>query len=144
MVFKGQKEKFATIQSELEKAFQKILHKKVVVHPAGRTDAKVHALGQVIHIQIPSNFLEKKLLFENNQFIKYINSILPNDIKILEYQKVPNSFHARYSCISREYKYIIYNNPISPCFFGEYLLWIKKPLDIQAMKKSAKYLIGEK
>ena len=87
-----------TVQDELEAALRTIFQDRVVVYGAGRTDAGVHASGQVAHITLPRAFSLPRL-------VRGLNSILPRDVKILNGVAVPPTFHARFSARSRTYVY---------------------------------------
>ena len=92
-----------SIQSCIEKAISIIANEYISIYCAGRTDAKVHALGQVIHFKTYSN---RKI----SAWITGVNTYLPKDIVIVWAKKVNTYFHARFSAITRRYLYIIYNN----------------------------------
>ena len=97
-----------TVQGEIEKALNIISRKKIHITASGRTDAGVHALGQVLHFDFYDNISLKKLC-------RSMNGILKNDISIKNAYMVHSSFHARYSAIQREYIYLIYNLPERRC-----------------------------
>lgn len=125
-----------SIQNCLEKSLSKITSHKVNVFCAGRTDSGVHAIGQVVHFE--TNNYRK-----NTAWTLGLNKELPNDIAIRWAKKVPNTFHARFSAISRQYYYIIYNNRLRPALLHDNVTHIYHPLNIERMKNAAKYLIGE-
>ena len=124
-----------SIQNELEKALTKINKGKVEVKGSGRTDTKVHALGQMVHFDLDVDIPEERL-------INAINSLLSNYIRVLSCIKVDDSFHARFNVKKKTYKYVIN--------MGEYDV-IKedlvynycRELNINNMKKASKYLIGK-
>lgn len=126
-----------TVQEVLENALSQVYNEKIIVTASGRTDSGVHALGQVIHFDAPSSNLPcEKLPFAVAQY-------LPNDISIIKTEEVDSEFHARYSCKSKTYKYRLicsdYNLPLE---YGR--AWIcAYQLDIDKMKKAAKYFVGE-
>lgn len=126
-----------TVQEVLESALSQVYNASINVTASGRTDSGVHALGQVIHFDAPSSSLPcEKLPFAVAQY-------LPNDISIIETEKVDSEFHARYSCKSKTYKYrLIYSEHNLPLEYGR--AWIcAYQLDIDKMKKAAKYFVGE-
>jgi tRNA pseudouridine38-40 synthase len=94
------------VQDHLKKAFQNILSAPVVVHGAGRTDAGVHALGQVAHVDVPSE------RFALATWIAALNANLPPEIRVMRCQFAPRDFHARYSAIGKTYRYHLCSNPI--------------------------------
>jgi tRNA pseudouridine38-40 synthase len=89
-----------TIQGEVEKAIEKVTGQKVILYAAGRTDAGVHALGQVANFKIDHNL-------EPEQYAKAVNYYLPPTIRVMKSFKVPDNFHARKSARWRNYRYII-------------------------------------
>ena len=129
------------IQEEIEKGLYTILREKTPIHAAGRTDTGVHALGQVIHFKLSQK--------SNNQFkslenlIYSLNSVLPKDISVIYGSHVSHDFHARFSCISREYVYCVANHPFRPAAHP-YFYWVRQPLDIKAIKETIPCLLGEK
>lgn len=146
--FQRQKEKFThdglpllTIQEELEKAISILFRQPIKIYAAGRTDAKVNALGQVIHFEVNDT---KNYTQDMKKLIYSLNSILPQDISIVHGQRVPPDFHARFSCLQREYVYLIHNSPVRSALLAEQTLWLRIPLDVSAMQEARKILLGEK
>lgn len=135
--FQSQK-KENTVANQLKKAIQIITDvEDMKIYCAGRTDAGVHALGQVINF-----FTEKTNLNEDN-WIKALNSYLPKDIRILSCEFAAHGFNARKSAYSREYWYKLINSPVISAldykFSGHYI----NPLNIELLNKYCSYLIGE-
>jgi tRNA pseudouridine38-40 synthase len=125
-----------TIQGELEAALKRITGETIQVFGSGRTDAGVHARGQVIHFDTNSNIpLEKWRLVLNNQ--------LPEAIVVRSVEEVDESFHARFNVKSKEYRYCIDNNPVPDVFRHRYADHIRFPLDVEAMRQAARHLVGE-
>jgi tRNA pseudouridine38-40 synthase len=124
-----------TIQGEIEKAIGLMTRQKVALIGAGRTDAGVHALAQV------ANFVcETKL--EPSVFIKGLNSLLPGDIIIRECVSADIEFHSRYYAKSKIYNYRILNREIPPAIGRQYAWFIRKKLDLDAMREAASHLVG--
>lgn len=123
-----------TIELELMNAFQKLLHVSVKIVPAGRTDRYVHAIGQVFHTDIDLDIPPLGLM-------KGLNSYLPKDIYLTNCKKVSNDFHARFSAISKEYRYYINTQKYIP-MLANYLPFIPN-LNLEKMKQAKDYLIGE-
>lgn len=126
-----------TIQGMLERALTIVLRQKARVYCAGRTDTGVNALGQVVHFQADYQKPIEELVYS-------LNSLLPKDIAIRYAAIVPENFHARFSCLSREYVYIIYNAPYRPSALGFKSLWVRGELDWSAVRAAIPFLIGEK
>lgn len=125
-----------TVQGELEAALKKI-HKgeHVKVTGSGRTDAGVHAVGQVIHFDTPLTIPEERWPI-------VLNSLLPDDVSIQNAVSVESEFHARYSVVKKEYRYKVYLNTYRDPFQRNYAFHFPYPLDIQEMEKASKFLIG--
>ncbi|MDH4129053.1 MAG: tRNA pseudouridine(38-40) synthase TruA [Spirochaetota bacterium] len=130
-----QKNEF-TIQEELEKSLTRILGEPIAVIGSGRTDTGVHALGQVANFKTNS-----KLPIE--QIFNAVNYYLPSDIRVFKCEEVDNDFHARFSAIKREYKYLIYNDIQCPPFIRNYVHFIRKSIDIEKLKRSLELFVGE-
>lgn len=125
-----------TIQGKLEASLSKVANQSVEVHCAGRTDAKVHAIGQVFHIQTG---VERPL----HAWIDGGNTYLPDEIAIKWIKAVDSKFHARYSAVARSYSYYIYNQPRRQALGGDRFTWIYKPLNADLMHEAAQSLVGE-
>lgn len=125
-----------TVQETVENALEKILGHTVRVTASGRTDAGVHAMGQVINFITPSAIPEKGLL-------SAMNSVFPSDITAVEVKEVHLNFHARYMARSKAYVYIIETAEIFSPFLSRYALHLPGMLDIEAMSLSAKMIEGE-
>ncbi len=120
-----------TIQGKLEEALMRIMGEKINLQAAGRTDAGVHALGQVASFRANCRLSEAELL-------RALNALLPFDIRILKVEKVPPNFHARKSARSKVYRYRIKISPIISPFDYRYVMHYPYPLDIQAMEEAAR------
>ena len=125
-----------TVQQAVETAIGKVADESVRIHCAGRTDAGVHATGQVIHFQTTK---QRDL----HSWLRGVNSNLPKSVSMPWIKQVENEFHARFSAVSREYRYIFYLRRISPAILKSYLTWEYRNLDIFRMRKAAQYLLGE-
>lgn len=124
------------VQNELEKALKKIASENSRVVPAGRTDAGVHALGQVAHFDAVVPLAAEKLA-------KALNSALPSSIAVQHCEEVSDSFHARFSAKSKEYVYVVLNRQIHSPFLRAYALHVPQNLDVENMKKAASFFTGE-
>ncbi len=127
--------RLTTIQGTIEKALAKIIAEKVNLIGSGRTDAGVHARGQVANFQTKSEIPPKNLQAA-------LNGLLPEDIVIKHTVQVPDDFHARYDAKSKSYCYTILNAPFSSPFSRKYAYFFPHHLDIATMKKAAKFLVG--
>ncbi|MFQ6022070.1 MAG: tRNA pseudouridine(38-40) synthase TruA [Acidiferrobacterales bacterium] len=124
-----------TIQGCVEEALSQVANELVRVTVAGRTDAGVHAAGQVIHFDSSAKRSEY-------EWLRGANSNLPDDAALLWVGEVDSSFHARFSATGRCYRYVIFNRPIRPTYLAGRVTWDYRPLDIAPMRQAAEYLIG--
>lgn len=134
-----QKNTSDTIQGKLEHILSTLAGEPINVNGSGRTDAGVHAIEQVanFHMNLPVNMTEDDLLL-------YMNKYLPEDIAVKSLVKVDSRFHARLSAVSKTYRYRIHVSPIANVFEKKYVYtYLDSPLNIEAMKKAASYLLGE-
>jgi tRNA pseudouridine38-40 synthase len=124
-----------SIQGLLERALMPFDGTPIVVHGAGRTDAGVHALGQVASLQFaPAH--------DPATVLKALNARLPVDVRVLAVEVVPDDFHARFSATGKTYRYQIRNAPIANPFERLYEWHLSEPLDIPAMQQAARALVG--
>ncbi|CAD83185.1 tRNA pseudouridine synthase A [Candidatus Blochmanniella floridana] len=126
----------SSIQSCLEYALSKVSSESILVFCGGRTDSGVHALEQIVHF-------ETQLKCSRSAWTLGVNCHLPNDICVRWVSEVDNSFHARFSAISRRYCYFIYNNRIRSAVFCKRVWSYSRFLDVNKMSKAAQYLLGE-
>lgn len=127
-----------TIQGKLEAILERMTGEPVAVIGSGRTDAGVHANGQVANAHFATNLSE-------NDILRYINTYLPEDIAVLEVTKVSDEFHSRYHAVEKCYLYRVSVSEV-PDVFKRRLVYEygKEPeLDLDAMRKAAEYLVGE-
>jgi tRNA pseudouridine38-40 synthase len=125
----------SSVQQSLEKALGIVANHPVTVICAGRTDSGVHARGQVVHFDSPSERSER-------QWLLGINSNLPDAVRVLWIRAVDDSFHARFGAYSRSYQYRILNRWVRPAIGFSYLGWCRDPLDERLMHEAAQVLQG--
>jgi tRNA pseudouridine38-40 synthase len=125
-----------TIQQTLEDALERLTGEKAALIGSGRTDAGVHARGQVASFRTAS-------AIPLQAFHKGLNSLLPKDIAVLEASEAEPSFHARKSALSKTYEYRILNRPSRSPLHHHYGWWISHVLDLEAMITAAAALPGE-
>jgi tRNA pseudouridine38-40 synthase len=121
-----------TVQGFIEEALTKITQKKITLIGAGRTDAGVHAQGQVANFKANTSVSEEELL-------RALNSILPGDVRIISLKKADMNFHARKMAKSKIYQYRIFNSPDIPPFLHRYVLYWPSALNIKRMKEAASF-----
>lgn len=125
-----------TVQAELEDAIQKITHTHIAVIGAGRTDAGVHAQGQVV------SFRADKPLTPRD-WRRALNAHLPPDISVQAAESVSDDFHARYSAKTKQYEYRILHQPDRPALERNRAWHIYGPLDLDLMRQAAACLVGK-
>lgn len=126
-----------TVQEVLEERLARLAKRKIRVIGAGRTDAGVHARGQVI------NFDPGEWSIPAERVAYALNSLLPEDIVALDSVEAPAAFHARFSAVAKEYRYTIYNGRKHSPFYRLYTCHVPQPLDLGAMRQGALSLMGE-
>jgi tRNA pseudouridine38-40 synthase len=124
-----------TVQGELTRALSLIDGRDVNVHGSGRTDAGVHAEGQVASVEIERDISPEKLRAA-------INGNIGRDVRVLDVETVPADFHARYSAIEKTYVYRIVNGPVISPFWWRYALHEARPLDLEQMREGAELFRG--
>lgn len=124
------------VQDALERAVAGIAAEPVRVITAGRTDTGVHALQQVVHF-------ETSAVRPDTAWVRGVNALLPESVGVLWAREVPEEFHARFSAFERRYQYRLLNRPVRPALAAGKVGWFHRPLDVEAMRAGAAYLIGE-
>jgi tRNA pseudouridine38-40 synthase len=125
-----------SVEETLRAAVARILNHDVKLYAGGRTDAGVHAMGQVVNF-----FTPKKIAHDN--LVRGLNSMLPPDIRIRESIDADPSFHARYSAKSKTYIYCVLNHPHNSPFLTRYVLHAPYSLDVPTMRGAIKHVAGE-
>lgn len=103
-----------TVQDTLERALTRIIGDKVIVHGSGRTDAGVHALGQVIHFELTKQQSSAVTLHNPNQWMAALNAWLPPTIRVMRISRAQKDFHARFSASGKVYRYNIWHDAVLP------------------------------
>ena len=125
-----------TVQGQLEAAIREITGEQTRVACSGRTDAGVHAIGQVV-----SWVTESK--HSTNVLLRGLNANTPRDMVIRQVEEAPEGFHATDDSISKRYRYLLYDNPIRDVFARHYVWQLWSPLNADAMHEAAQALLGE-
>jgi len=125
-----------SVQQELEIALSKVANQSIELFCAGRTDAGVHATGQVVHF-------DTSAVRDEKAWVMGTNAQLPDAIAVTWAKTVPDDFHARFSATARRYKYIIYNHKYRPAILRSGLSHYHQKLDLELMQQAAPYLLGE-
>ena len=124
------------IQGEIEKAIENITGEKVELIASGRTDAGVHAMGQVANFKTNSNMPIEKIPIA-------INSQVKNSIRIQNAEEVDENFHSRFNCKKKTYRYVIDNSKYGSAIYRNISYHMPIKLDVEEMKKAIKYFEGE-
>jgi len=124
-----------TIQGKLNESISRYLGEEIDIAGSGRTDAGVHAYGQV------ANFKTNKCL-DKERFLTDINSYLPQDIRIIKVESADDRFHARLSAVSKTYEYVIDNGTVADVFLRKYSYRLENPLNVKKMREAAGFLTG--
>lgn len=124
------------VQDALEHALSQIAGHAVPVVAAGRTDTGVHATEQIVHFDVS---IERPL----TAWVRGANAFLPDGVAVLWAQPVDADFHARFSAISRSYRYDLLNHPVRPALNAGQVGWCHAPLDVARMQQAAALLVGE-
>jgi tRNA pseudouridine38-40 synthase len=125
-----------TIQDELRQALGRVTGESPLPQGSGRTDAGVHALGQVASFNLQARIPPDNLRLA-------LNRTLPQSIRILQAETVPATFHARHSAMAKIYEYRVFRGNICPPFLARYVHACPWPLEVEALQKSAQLFVGE-
>ncbi len=124
-----------TIQAHLERAFGRVANEPIELIAAGRTDSGVHASNMIAHFCTHAKR-------DAYNWIRGVNSLLPNDIALRWLVDVPDDFHARFMATSRRYRYITLNQTHRPAILYQQVTHHHAPLDIDAMTSACQYIVG--
>jgi tRNA pseudouridine38-40 synthase len=125
-----------TVQGELMRVLSLLDDRPVAVHGSGRTDAGVHAEGQIASVQLQREMTPAKLR-------NAINGNLARDLRVLSAEVAPEDFHARYSAISKTYLYRLVHDPVMSPFWSRFAHQEARPIDLERMRECARLFIGE-
>ena len=130
-----------TLQDLVEEAISRISQTDIASIVAGRTDAGVHATGQVIHVDVPDAMFERELTYLDLRY--KLNRILDDDVRIMKITDAPEGFHARFSALRRHYTYKILDNNevIAPLSRHDVASWYR-PLEADRMNEASRLLLG--
>lgn len=134
-----------TIQEKLETTIGKFVDEEIELAGSGRTDAGVHATGQIANFKITNESYNKIMsdYKELDNIRDALNEFLPKDIKVSMVEEVDERFHSRLNATKKHYSFTIDNGMIPDVFSRKYMIRIKEKLNINKMKEAAEYLIGE-
>jgi tRNA pseudouridine38-40 synthase len=124
------------VQDHLEQALERFTQVRPATVAAGRTDAGVHAIAQVVHF-------DTEALRETHSWVRGTNANLPPGARVQWATRIPADFHARYSARARTYRYLLMDSPVAPAVLRGRVGWHHRPLDAAAMDRAARELVGE-
>ena len=130
-----QKSTDMTIQGKLQDILTNMTGQEVEVIGSGRTDAGVHAYGQVANFHVPAHFKAQEIQ-------DYLNHYLPMDIAVIDIEEVDARFHARFNAVNKTYVYRIHTSSIPNVFERKYMYTYTEPLNVDLMRKAAKFMMG--
>lgn len=130
--------KLKSVAHSIEEALERIFSKKTPLYGSGRTDAGVHAMGQVCHFEIDRD--EKNFKMD---LAWALRGLIPEAITIRKVWHAPDDFHATLSATHKTYKYLIYNSNRRNPFTCRFAAWIRKPLSIEHLNASTQFIIGK-
>lgn len=125
-----------TVQDVLERALAMVAGKSVRTACAGRTDAGVHALAQIVHF-------DTEVSRPLSAWVRGVNAHLPPQVAVVWAAEVDSEFHARFSAVARHYRYVLLNRPVRPGLLDGRVGWCFRPLDVDIMLSAAACLVGE-
>lgn len=125
-----------TVQGTLENVFSDFMSEPIIVWGSGRTDAGVHAKGQVAHVDISKNYTASEILGAVNKRLRRV------PISLMQVEEAPLDFHARFSALSRSYEYKILNRRTPPALEENRVWWVIAPLSAEKMAEAATFLVG--
>lgn len=125
-----------TIQQHLEEALARIAQTPISTVASGRTDAGVHARGQVVSFRSPKSLAPE-------EWTRALNAVLPKDIGVRKTECVSDTFHARYQAHSKTYEYRIFNNSVRPVLNRHRVWHIPKPLNLDALSQASRFITGK-
>lgn len=129
-----------TVQGELEHALALVFRDEVQTTCAGRTDAGVHARGQVVSFEVPEGAMEGR---EPRRFLRSMNALTHDGIVVTDLVRRPDGFSARFDATAREYRYFLHPGEVAPLFMEAFSWHVGDDLDVDAMRAGAAHLIGE-
>jgi tRNA pseudouridine38-40 synthase len=124
------------VQDALERALTEIAGHPVATICAGRTDAGVHAVAQVVHFDSDAQRPQ-------SAWLRGVNALLPDAVAVVWVQPVADTFHARYGASERRYRYLLLDQPVRPALNRHHVGWIHQALELEPMRAAAIHLIGE-
>lgn len=126
------------VQPLIEAAWRALIPGKHNVHGASRTDAGVHAMGMVAHVELPRDLFKLSI----RKVPLALNARLPDHVRVVSAHKVPNSFHARYHAVGKQYRYTVWNHPAMHPLLLDRAWHVPKRIQFEAVQRAARLLVG--
>ncbi len=127
------------VQELVERALSKVIPGEHRLHSSSRTDAGVHALGMVAHVELPKD----RFRIEMRKVVLALNAYLPDDIRVVAASRVPAGFHARFHASGKEYRYQVWNHVAMNPILLRYAWHVPQALDLDQMREAAKCFVGK-
>lgn len=127
------------VQEKVEAALAKLFPSKPRVHGSSRTDTGVHALGMVVHFEVPKPEFKMPVA----KLLLAINAWLPDDIRVLYAKRCAANFHARFDATGKQYRYLVWNHPAHNPLLRRNAWHVKPKLDLKAMQAAARHFVGK-
>lgn len=121
------------VQQKLEEALAKLFPSRPRVHSSSRTDTGVHALGMVVHFEVPPN----ECSMAPSKLALALNAWLPQDVRVLQASRAPKEFHARFGATGKQYRYYVWNHPAMNPLLRHTAWHVPRPLDLAALRHAA-------
>lgn len=131
-----------TIQGKLETTLSRFFEQPIEIHGSGRTDAGVHALGQVANFKVDTKLDPKNFSLNATEIYNNLYKYFPEDIRILSLEEVDNRFHARLNAKEKTYRYTICLSQAAPVFNRKYCMLLPKKVDVDLMKSASRKFLG--
>lgn len=131
-----------TIQGKLEATLSRFFGQPIEIHGSGRTDAGVHALGQVANFKVDTKLVPKNISLNASEICNNLYKYFPEDIRILSLEEVDNRFHARLNAKEKTYRYTICLSQVAPVFNRKYCMLLSEKVDVDLMKSASRKFLG--
>ncbi len=125
-----------SVQEVLQNCLQQIFNQPIVLHGSGRTDAGVSALGQVANFHVNQSDVNCYRLQQR------LNAMLPNTVRVLKCEEVPQEFHARFSVKKKTYAYHFYQSPVAIPYYDTFATQMKQPFNLEVLKTNLQMVVG--
>jgi tRNA pseudouridine38-40 synthase len=127
------------VQQKIEEALARLFPSRPRVHSSSRTDTGVHAMGMVVHFEVPRN----ECSMSSRKLALALNAWLPEDVRVLQAVRAATDFHARFNASGKQYRYFVWNHPAMNPLLRHTAWHVPRPLDLTAMRRAAPRFLGK-